>query len=167
MPNRIVLLCLLGWIAVVGVVMLTFVASRNRARSLEARITQVEEGLSVIVEELDWRASLGNDKTAAAQRGLRRLYDACVIREAVTHKPTSSLQDLKKPLFGESLVARLRDDPWGNSYWFERLEPKSGAWSYDHVGRFKVWSAGPDGLRGTDDDITYTETSRGRGPRRG
>jgi len=34
-------------------------------------------------------------------------------------------------------------DPWGNGYQYELLGP----------GTFRIWSAGPDGVFGTDDDL--------------
>lgn len=50
--------------------------------------------------------------------------------------------------FGRWFETRLPDldrtDPWGNSYWFQRTRDT-----------LTVGSSGPDGRRGTDDDITH------------
>ena len=47
------------------------------------------------------------------------------------------------PTTGEVLVDRVDVDPWGHAYGYQRLGPAS----------YRVWSVGPDGLRGTEDDI--------------
>lgn len=43
-------------------------------------------------------------------------------------------------------IRRLRDDPWGNPYQYRRPAERSGS-------EFDVFSSGPDGEPGTDDDI--------------
>lgn len=42
------------------------------------------------------------------------------------------------------LVEELPKDPWGNAYIYEKPSPTS----------FKIYSAGPDGQPGTEDDVT-------------
>ena len=52
---------------------------------------------------------------------------------------------------------RIPVDPWGNEYKYERLEQTE-----DMVGPpFRVFSYGPDGQEGTDDDISSYEEKSG------
>lgn len=44
-------------------------------------------------------------------------------------------------------------DPWGNVYQYRRLDEQT----------CEVWSMGPDGKTGTDDDIHISKTNRGGG----
>lgn len=46
-------------------------------------------------------------------------------------------------------VKELRDDPWGNPYLYQ---PATSALKAD----YQVWSSGPDGIPGNEDDVTST-----------
>jgi general secretion pathway protein G len=48
-----------------------------------------------------------------------------------------------------SYVKELRNDPWGNPY---NYRPATSALKAD----YQVWSSGPDGVPGNDDDVTST-----------
>ena len=43
-------------------------------------------------------------------------------------------------------IKRMREDPWGNAYHYDMPGQRSG-------GAYDIYSAGPDGKPGTDDDI--------------
>ena len=43
-------------------------------------------------------------------------------------------------------LEELKEDPWGNPYQYAPQGKKN-------VGKFDLWSNGPDGKSGTDDDI--------------
>ncbi|MFP4499613.1 MAG: type II secretion system major pseudopilin GspG [Candidatus Hydrogenedentota bacterium] len=59
----------------------------------------------------------------------------------------SSLDDLVSGR--RRYVRELNNDPWGNPYYYE---PPSDPLADD----FDVFSAGPDGQPGTEDDVTYS-----------
>tara|TARA_R110001592_G_scaffold67386_3_gene206688 strand:+ start:1221 stop:1616 length:396 start_codon:yes stop_codon:yes gene_type:complete len=48
-------------------------------------------------------------------------------------------------------LKELRDDPWGNPY---NYTPATDAIKADYV----VWSSGPDGVPGNEDDVTSTSS---------
>ncbi|MCF6285011.1 MAG: type II secretion system protein GspG [Candidatus Hydrogenedentes bacterium] len=50
-----------------------------------------------------------------------------------------------------SYIKELRNDPWGNPY---NYRPATSALKAD----YQVWSSGPDGVPGNDDDVTSTST---------
>ena len=68
--------------------------------------------------------------------------------------PTNGLSALSAPPAGVDTaryrpggyIKRLRDDPWGNPYQYLRPAQRSG-------GQYDVFSSGPDGEPGNDDDI--------------
>jgi general secretion pathway protein G len=65
-----------------------------------------------------------------------------------TRKYPTALEDMVAPIRpgGENFIPRVEEDPWGNKYWLE-VEGD----------RLRVWSYGPDGVQGTEDDICYPE----------
>lgn len=68
--------------------------------------------------------------------------------------PDAGLAALKSPPAGADMstyrpggyVKRMRDDPWGNPYHYDMPGQRSG-------GAYDVYSAGPDGKPGNEDDI--------------
>lgn len=48
-------------------------------------------------------------------------------------------------------VRELKSDPWGNPY---QYKPPTNL----EIGDFVIFSAGPDGIPGTDDDVTSSST---------
>ncbi len=58
-----------------------------------------------------------------------------------------SLQDLSNPGSGRVYVKELNKDPWGNDYVYV---PGTDA----KIADFKVYSAGPDGIPDSEDDVT-------------
>ena len=54
-----------------------------------------------------------------------------------------SLEELLKPKSGRVYIRTYQGDPWKNDYVYRRL--KDG---------YEIFSKGPDGIEGTDDDIT-------------
>lgn len=48
-------------------------------------------------------------------------------------------------------VRELKSDPWGNPY---QYKPPTDL----EIGNFVIFSAGPDGIPGTDDDVTSSST---------
>jgi general secretion pathway protein G len=53
-----------------------------------------------------------------------------------------------KPPTWRKIMDDLEHDPWGNAYAYERPGQK-------HPDSYDVFSLGPDGQRGTDDDIYF------------
>jgi general secretion pathway protein G len=62
--------------------------------------------------------------------------------EALVTKPT--IDPIPRNFSDEGYVDRLFNDPWGNEYYM--LSPGEN-------GKIDIYSAGPDGEEGTDDDI--------------
>ena len=54
--------------------------------------------------------------------------------------------DSPKVTMDEDVYQKVEEDPWGTDYYLERDGNK-----------IKVWSWGPDGQEGTEDDISYPE----------
>lgn len=50
-----------------------------------------------------------------------------------------------------SYIKELRNDPWGNPY---NYRPATSALKAD----YQVWSSGPDGIPGNEDDVTSTSS---------
>ena len=60
--------------------------------------------------------------------------------------PPESLAELEQPLRpGDRAFMRHVNDPWGSKF---RIEREGGR-------LYRIWSNGPDGAPGTDDDICY------------
>jgi hypothetical protein len=57
------------------------------------------------------------------------------------------LDDLTQPSFGQGpLLMNVYDDPWGHAYLYQ-------AQAASLAPAFRIWSAGHDGISGTEDDI--------------
>ena len=88
---------------------------------------------------------LGWGQASIAEAKCKDYHDKAKTWEMMTKQKVTSLDDMESPLrSGEENFLRIEDDPWGQKYWLLR----EGA-------KVVVWSAGPDGQEGTDDDIRY------------
>ena len=82
-------------------------------------------------------------KLSIAEAKCREYYDAAITWEMIKRKEPDYLKDMEAPLSpGDVSFIRVEDDPWGNVYVLET----------QGEGRL-VRSFGPDGKRGTADDI--------------
>jgi hypothetical protein len=61
--------------------------------------------------------------------------------------------DARDPQTGAVLASRLSPDPWGRPYGYDRLSETA----------YRVYSVGPDGVRGTADDVVVARGRR-QGP---
>ena len=52
---------------------------------------------------------------------------------------------------GEPYIERVPTGPWNQPFCYELLDAATG--------RFRLWSAGPDGTFGTEDDLVYVPPS--------
>ena len=72
-------------------------------------------------------------------------------REVLAHGDQAhqaTIEEMEAPLKpGEGNYQKAEEDPWGNMYYLERDGNK-----------VKIWSWGPDGQEGTEDDISYPES---------
>jgi hypothetical protein len=59
--------------------------------------------------------------------------------------------DVRDPATGEVLASRVAPDPWGRPYGYDLLSAT----------RYRVYSLGPDGVRGTADDVVLSRTLGG------
>ena len=93
----------------------------------------------------------GQQKIAAAQ--CKQYYDDAHTWRLQKKQFPDSLDEMEAPLTrgDEEPFIRLNDDPWGTPYWLAREGRK-----------VYVWSAGPDGQEGTDDDIVYPDDREDR-----
>ena len=63
--------------------------------------------------------------------------------------------DLKNPAKwqGPYLEKQLAPDPWGNEYMYEQTSSASQG----GTDQFRIWSIGPDGANGSEDDIANVQ----------
>jgi general secretion pathway protein G len=106
-----------------------FTGSVDRARKKIA-----EAGLSSIAQALE-RYEMENGAYPSSDQGLKALMD----------KPTGAPtpQDWNGPYLSID-----PSDPWGHSYGYRYPSTTNNSQGFD------IWSAGPDGKEGTEDDIT-------------
>jgi hypothetical protein len=92
------------------------------------------------VEEL-WRSKM----LSKAERMCQIHHSQAKVWEVVEGKPPETLgeMDASAPP-GEGDSSRVAADQWGNDYWLQKGE-----------NGLRVWSRGPDGEKGTADDICY------------
>lgn len=85
------------------------------------------------------------------------MYQSAIQLYALDHDDEfpKSLQDLASASSGRVYIKELNKDPWGNEYSYE---PGTDAKLSD----FKVFSAGPDGIPGNDDDVTTQSDDPGK-----
>lgn len=73
---------------------------------------------------------------------------------ALDHNDTypTALDALTEAVNGKrNYVKDLRNDPWGNPY---NYKPATSALKAD----YQIWSSGPDGVPGNEDDVTSSST---------
>lgn len=88
---------------------------------------------------------LGFGQERVAEAKCKEYYDAAHMWQSMTRKTPNSLEDMEEPLRpGEENFITVEQDPWGNKYVMDRDGKK-----------VIVYSFGPDGIEGTDDDIRY------------
>lgn len=103
------------------------------------------------------------EKTAAAREGsgerakearaqLKELRTALELYDLTKGRYPEALEDLTKPAVAgeQAILVRIPDDPWGHAYVY-LVEDGETAPS------FRIYSLGPDGAGGTDDDILPPE----------
>ena len=102
--------------------------------------------LATLVGPRVW-SMLGFGQESIARPKCKDYYNAAKFWRTVNKKYPSSLEDMATPLRpGEDDYIKAEDDPWGNLYQLELDGNK-----------IRVWSWGPDGTEGTEDDIVYPE----------
>jgi len=123
---------------------ITIIAGSSTA---SARVVVVIIGLlATLVGPRVW-AMLGFGQHKIAQTKCKEYYDNAKFWRTVTNKYPTSLEDMAAPLRpGEEDFVKIEQDPWGTVYYLEI-----------DGNRIRVWSWGPDGQEGTDDDISYPE----------
>jgi general secretion pathway protein G len=90
-------------------------------------------------------AMLAHGQEEIALAKCKEYHDAVSTWKMVKKKTPETLQDMAQPLKpGEDNFIRVEEDPWGNPYQMDRDGNK-----------VRVYSYGPDGVVGTDDDIQY------------
>lgn len=90
-----------------------------------------------------------NDERAKEARAqMKELRTALELSYLTNARYPESLADLTVPAAaGEApIVSRIPDDPWGHAYVYVVEESES-------YPSFRLYSLGPDGLEGTDDDL--------------
>ncbi|HPO13737.1 MAG TPA: type II secretion system protein GspG [Candidatus Hydrogenedentes bacterium] len=89
-----------------------------------------------------------------AAKGDISTYSSCIDLYALDHNDNypKSLEDLVNG--DRKYVHEVRKDPWGNPYNFT---PASDPKKAD----YKIFSSGPDGQAGTEDDVTSTSEDPG------
>ena len=98
----------------------------------QSRITKAEGDISTIELALE-QYSLDMFTYPDAGNGLAALKSPPAGADATKYRPGG-------------YIKRLRDDPWGNPYQYNRPAQRSG-------GQYDVFSSGPDGEPGNEDDI--------------
>lgn len=73
-----------------------------------------------------------NNQFPTSEQGLDALVEQPTIEPIPRNYPT------------DGFIKRLPEDPWGNTY--QLISP-------GEIGRYDIYSSGPDGQPGTDDDI--------------
>ncbi len=91
-------------------------------------------------------SSKGFSLRDVAEATCQEYHDQAMLWKVMKKKLPASLDEMEQPLQpGEPPFAIVEDDPWGNPYVLE------------HIGsdEIRVTSRGPDGRKGTEDDIVY------------
>jgi len=90
-------------------------------------------------------AMLGFGQRSIAETKCKEYYDQAKFWRTIKKKYPTSLEDMEEELNpGEGPYLRVEEDPWGNVYQLES-DGKN----------IRVYSFGPDGNEGTEDDIAY------------
>ena len=100
--------------------------------------------LATLVGPRVW-SMFGFGQISIAETKCEEYYNAAKFWRTVKKSYPASLEEMEAPLRpGEPNYIKAEEDPWGNPYTLET------------DGRqIRVWSFGPDGSEGTEDDIVY------------
>ena len=98
----------------------------------QSRVTKAQGDISTIEQALE-QYSLDMFSYPDPSAGLSALETAPAGIDAARYRPGG-------------YIKRLRDDPWGNPYQYVRPAQRSD-------GQYDIYSSGPDGEPGNDDDI--------------
>lgn len=120
-----VVIFIMGLLATLVIVNVAPVGEQSRVGKAHSDIAAFESALEMY--------SLDMYAYPTADAGLAALKTAPAGANAATYRPGG-------------YVKRMRNDPWGNPYHYGVPGQRSG-------GAYDVYSAGPDGKPGTDDDI--------------
>ena len=120
-----VVIFIMGLLATLVIVNVAPVGEQSRVGKAHSDISAFESALEMYT--LDMYAYPTGDA------GLAALKTAPAGSNAATYRPGG-------------YIKRMRNDPWGNPYHYDVPGRRSG-------GAYDVYSAGPDGKPGTDDDI--------------
>ena len=103
--------------------------------------------LATLVGPRVWQM-LGFGQESIARTKCKEYYDAAKFWKTVKKKYPGTIEEMEEPLRSGDTepYVKAEDDPWGNRYYLE-LTGRS----------LRVWSFGPDGQEGTEDDISYPE----------
>ena len=90
---------------------------------------------------------LGWGQTKIAETMCKQIWDDIFLFESIQKVKITDIRDLEQPVDGADEPWRKIDqDPWGNDYWMET-----------DGGKRYIYSSGPDGQEGTDDDISWPQ----------
>jgi general secretion pathway protein G len=111
-------------------------------------VLTIMAGIAAIVT-VNVMGAMENAKIETAQTETGRLRTFIETYYTVHGELPDELSDLAEDQNGRrAFVENISPDPWGNDYHYEKT----------NNGRFQVYSTGPDGQDGTDDDI-YPENA--------
>ena len=120
-----VVVFIMGLLATLVIVNVAPVGEQSRVGKAKSDIAAFESALEMY--------SLDMYAYPPAEAGLDALKAAPAGADAAAYRPGG-------------YIKRMRNDPWGNPYHYNVPGQRSG-------GRYDVYSAGPDGKAGNDDDI--------------
>ena len=87
----------------------------------------------------------GSGRSVVAETQCKQLWDDIILFESIQKVKVTDIRDLEQPVDGADEPWRtVNQDPWGNDYWLET-----------DGGKRYVYSSGPDGQEGTEDDISW------------
>ncbi len=117
----------------------------------KVRMLACAANVSVVVLALlvmpGYRSLLAGGSQAIARGQCKALHDKVIMWKMIHRQPPNSLAEMVAPLRPEdeeNFLEAVPDDPWGHPYVLE-VNGK----------QLRVRSFGPDGKKGTDDDIVY------------
>ena len=120
-----VVIFIMGLLATLVIINVAPVGEQSRVGKAHSDIAAFESALEMY--------SLDMYSYPSGDAGLAALKAAPAGADAATYRPGG-------------YIKRMRDDPWGNPYHYDVPGQRSG-------GAYDVYSAGPDGKPGNDDDI--------------
>jgi general secretion pathway protein G len=154
------LLSTLGWLAfiVVGLPNICIVLwpprrIRQRVRGMQFRLRTLLLAATILPPLIGFFVHFhqirvySNTNQGAARSFLVMLHDAVTLYRLEVGEYPPNLNALHSPVGGCAPILQhgLPLDPWGRAYRYERLSSPAAD--------FRIWSCGPDGISGTDDDI--------------